>query len=221
MESAAAIAHPLAILKPSVPPLRYSLEEYLRREEKSVERHDYYDGQIIRIPMARGPHNEIAANALTAIKIATKPLNKRYRIFSSNQKVFLPALNFGIYPDALVVCEKPLYWDDNEVLLINPLLIVEVLSRSTSAYDRGDKFSEYKTLPSFKEYVLIEQTGVRVESRFREEPDLWRETIVTDPDGLIPLKSIGCSISLADIYENIEFPPVTKPKRRKASTTRS
>lgn len=216
MESA--VANPLAVLKPAKQPRRYTLEEYLRREEKSLERHEYYDGTIIRVPMARGTHNEIAASTITALKNAVKPLKTKYRIFTSNQKIYLPPLNFGLYPDALVVCEKPLYWDDNEVLLINPILIVEVLSKSTGAYDRGDKFSEYKTLSSFKEYVLIEQTNCRVESRFREEPDLWRETIVTDPNGKITLKSIGCSITLADIYENIEFKttaPAKASRKRK------
>ena len=214
MESAA--ANPLAVLKPTKQPRRYTLEEYLRREEKSLERHEYYDGTIIRVPMAKGPHNIIGANTITALNIALKSAPKKYIVFNSNQKIYLPPLNFGLYPDALVVCEKPLYWDDNEVLLINPLLIVEVLSKSTSAYDRGDKFSEYKTLPSFKEYVLIEQTGCKVESRFREEPDLWRETVVTDPNNHIFLKSIGCRLSLADVYENIEFKtlPPAKSSRK-------
>ncbi len=203
MESVA--VNPLAVLKPTKQPRRYTLEEYLRREEKSLERHEYYDGTIIRVPMARGTHNIIVMNIGSALKFALKAQSKKYIVFGGTQKVYLPPLNYGLYPDALVVCEKPLYWDDNEVLLINPVLIVEVLSKSTSAYDRGDKFSEYKTLPSFKEYVLIEQTECRVESRFREEPDLWRETVVAEPNGKILLKSIGCSLSLADVYENIEF----------------
>lgn len=215
MESA--VANPLAVLKPAKQSRRYTLEQYLRREEKSLERHEYFDGTIIRVPMAKGPHNEITANTVTAIKIAVKPLKKRYRVFSSNQKIYLPQLNFGLYPDALVVSEKPSYWDDNQLLLVNPLLIVEVLFKSTRAYDRGDKFSEYKTLPSFKEYVLIEQDRCSVESLYREEPDLWRETIVTNPNGHILLKSIGCSLSLADIYENIEFKtakPSKSPRQR-------
>jgi Uma2 family endonuclease len=214
MESA--VANPLAVLKPAKQPRRYTLEEYLRREEKSLERHEYYDGKIIRVPMAKGPHNIIGANTITALNIALKSAPKKYIVFNSNQKIYLPPLNFGLYPDALVVCEKPLYWDDNEVLLINPILIVEVLSKSTSAYDRGDKFSEYKTLSSFKEYVLIEQNNCSVESRFREEPDLWRETVVTDPNGHILLKSIGCSLSLADVYENIDLKPAATPKGRRS-----
>lgn len=211
MESA--VANPLSLLKPSPVPRRYSLAEYLRREERSQERHEYLDGKIIRLPMARGPHNIINVNVASALKFALKGQPQRYFIFGSNQKIYLPRLNFGLYADALAVCEKPLYWDDNQVLLINPILIVEVLSKSTGAYDRGDKFSEYKTLDSFREYLLIEQNSCRVESRFREEPGLWRETIVEDASGSILLRSLGCTIALTDIYENVEFLP-PKPRRR-------
>jgi len=203
------LSHPnrpsLATLNPKPQPRLYTLEEYLRREERAKEKHEYYNGQIKRLPKAKGPHNEIAANLIAAIKIATKLSPKTYRIFSSQQLVYLPSLNIGLYPDALVVCETPQYWDKNQVLLVNPILIVEVLSKSTKAYDRGDKFREYKTLPSFMEYVIIEQTLYQAETFFREEPDLWRNTIVTDPAGTLPLHSIGCSIQMADIYENITF----------------
>lgn len=212
MESAA--RNPLAILKPTVAPRIYTLAEFLRREERSAERHEYYDGKIIRIPMARGPHNIITANTITTLHIAVRAANKKYLVYGSNQLVYLPKLNVGLYPDALAVCEKPAYWDDNQVLLVNPILIIEVISKSTGAYDRSDKFSEYKTCTSLQEYVLIEQDRCEIETRFREEPDLWRETIVTDPTGSIFLKSVGCAVSLADIYENVEFPaPKTRKKR--------
>ena len=153
----AVLNNPLAEIKAIREPKLYSLGEYLIREEKSQERHDYFDGEIKRIPMARGPHNEIAVNITTAIKIALKNLDTTYRVFNSNQNIYLPKLNFGLYPDAVVVCEEPQYHDSNQLLLLNPLLIVEVLSRSTGKYDRGDKFREYTTAPSFKEYILIEQ----------------------------------------------------------------
>lgn len=201
----AAQKNPLAVLKPTKPPRRYTLEEYLRREERSRERNEYYDGIIVPLPMAKGPHNIITANTIVALGNALQTLDKDYTLFTNSQKVYLPALNFGLYPDALVISEKPVYWDDNEVLLINPLVIVEVLSRSTRTYDRGEKFSEYKTLPTFREYVLIEQTKYMVETRFREEPDLWREKTYTNTNDRIMLRSIGCSISLADIYRKIRF----------------
>jgi len=201
------VPFPLATFKPKPKPRLYTLGEYLHREERAVEKHEYYNGQIIRLPMARGTHNLIAANIITAINVATMLLPKSYQVFSSDQKVYLPTLNFGLYPDALVVCEIPEYWDDNEVLLVNPILIVEVLSKSTKAYDRGDKFREYKSLPSFMEYVLIEQTSYLAETFFREEPDLWRNTIVTDPLGTLSLQSLGCSIRMESIYRHIKFTP--------------
>ena len=201
----AAATNPLAILKPARRQQRYSLEVYLRREEKSPERFEYFDGNLKKLPMAKGPHNEIAVNVATAIKNAVKLAGKPFRVFGSNQKVYLPLLNFGLYPDAVVICEQPEYWDDNQLLLVNPLAIVEILSKSTRSYDRGSKFDEYKTLPSFKEYILIEQDKCRVETRFREEPDLWREMVCTSTSEKVLLKSIGCEIALADIYEHIEF----------------
>jgi Uma2 family endonuclease len=105
----------------------------------------------------------------------------------------------------LVVAEVPLYWQNNESLLINPVLIVEILSRSTRSYDRKGKFEEYATLNSFKEYLLIDQKKSHVERRFREEPDLWRNTNFVDMPSSIPLKSLNCSISMEDIYENVKL----------------
>jgi Uma2 family endonuclease len=165
--------------------------------------------------MAKGPHNIIAANILTAIKNGIKTQDKQYIVFGSNQKIYLPQFNFGLYPDALVVAERPLYWDENQVLLINPLLIVEILSKSTGAYDRGDKFTEYKSLDSFKEYVLIEQNSFWVETRFREESNLWRDTLCKEISGQIMLKSLGFSINMADVYENVAFEEGTnKPSKK-------
>jgi Uma2 family endonuclease len=155
--------------------------------------------------MARGPHNEIIANMTAAIKAKIKVAPTTFRLFTGQQLVYLPALNYGLYPDVLVVAEVPKYWDSNQVLLINPLLIVEVLSKSTKKYDRTEKFVEYKTLPSFQEYLLIDPNKCHIESRFKEEPNLWRDTFATDMDASIYLKSLGCAIDLMDVYENITF----------------
>ena len=105
----------------------------------------------------------------------------------------------------IIVSEKPKYWDNNEILLINPILIIEVLSKSTRAYDRKGKFDEYKTLESFKEYLLIDQNKCHIERRFREEPDLWRDAYFTDIANSIYLKSLDCTVSLKDIYDNISI----------------
>lgn len=184
------------------PPL-YTLEQYLQMEEAAEERHEYLDGQIIPKPMARAPHNEIAANLIAALKNATRSLDKKYRIYSSNQKIYLPSLNIGLYPDAVVVCEKPEFQDDNQILLTNPLAIFEVLSKSTGKYDQGGKFLEYQTLGSFKEYVVLDQDKCEVQVFHREEPDLWRKTSFNDLDAEMELKSMGCVVMLRDIYEDV------------------
>ena len=197
--------NPLAVLKPVRESRYYTLSEYLRREEHSRELHEYYNGIITKLPMALGPHNIISANMATVLNMAFMAGNKNYIVFNSQQLVYLPELNFGLYPDVLVVCETPQYYDKNEVLLINPVLIVEVLSRSTGKYDRTTKFDEYKTLDSFQEYVLINQKKCLVETRFKEEPDLWREKRYTEMSDSVLLKSLDCSIDMQMIYRNVSF----------------
>lgn len=199
-------ANPLAVLIPEKEPRRYTLTEYLRREERSQELHEYYDGLIIKRPMARGPHNFIGANMIAALKNTVKTKDRKYLVSGLQQLVYLPILNISLYPDVIVIAERPEYWDNNQVLLINPIVIIEVLSKSTKKYDRTEKFTEYKTLTSFQEYVLIDPNKCHVETRFREEPNLWRDTIVTELSASIYLKSINCSIAVSDIYEDIVFP---------------
>ena len=204
--------NPLAVLKPTKEPRLYTLAEFLDREERSQELHEYYDGIIIKLPMARSPHNIIGANMITALNMAFMAMDKNYLVSGLQQLVYSPKLNYGLYPDVLVIAEKPQFWDDNEVLLLNPIAIIEVLSKSTKKYDRTDKFTEYKTISSFREYVLIDQNKSHVETRFREEPNLWRDTIVTEMTDSIYLKSLACAISLKHIYRNIEFP---KPRNKR------
>ncbi len=197
--------NPLVVLPIEKEPRRYTLAEYLRKEERSHELHEYYNGIIKKLPMARGPHNIITANVTTALNVVFMAQDKDYFVMNNQQLVYLPQLNFSLYPDVLVVCETPKYFDNNEILLINPVLIVEVLSRSTSKYDRTSKFDEYKTLASFKEYVLIDQKKSYVETRFQEEPHLWREHTYTELTEKVMLKSVDCSIDMNMIYRKIGF----------------
>jgi Uma2 family endonuclease len=205
------LINPLAVLKAEKLPRLYTLAEYLLREENSEELHEYYDGIITKLPMARTPHNLISTNMSTALNMYFMAQNKDYYVLSGQQLVYLPQLNISLYPDVLVVCETPQYYDTNEVLLINPVLIIEVLSSGTGKYDRTSKFDKYKTLDSFKEYVLINQKKCSIETRFREEPDLWREKTYTEMSDSVYLKSVDCSIELEKIYKRIVF----KEKKKK------
>ena len=195
-------------------PKLYTFEEYLRREEKAVEKHEFYNGKIIKMPGGTDIHSKVSANAIFALKFVIRPLPKRFSVYTSDLKIYVEPSDIGVYPDALVICEETQFWQNRRDVIVNPLLIVEVLSSSTQAYDRLGKFDLYKLLPSFQEYVLISADKHSVETRFREEPDLWRIKTETDINNLVPLRSLGVSISMADIYEDIVFP--VKKTRRKA-----
>ena len=183
----------------------YTLAEYLLKEERSVEKHEFYNGQIVKTGNAKFIHNQVSGNTYHALRSAIKPLPTKYLAVGDGQKIYIEPENVSVYPDALVICTHPEYWNGRRELITNPLLIVEVLSRSTAGYDRGAKFDLYKLLPSFKEYVLIDVKRAMVETRFREQEDLWRIKIENDIEGMVALRSLGVEICLRDIYEDVEF----------------
>jgi Uma2 family endonuclease len=193
------------IMQPRVEKL-YSLREYLDRELRSVNKHEFHNGKIIQMAGGKFKHNEIATNFVTSLKWAVKPLPTKFRVINSDQKVYIKSVDKAVYPDALVVCQEPEYWEDREDLIVNPLLIVEVLSRSTRGHDKGDKFMLYQTLPSFREYVIVEQNLPKVEAWFRTDEMTWNKKEQDKLSGSIVLRSLGVSIEMADIYENIVFP---------------
>ncbi|MEN9611981.1 MAG: hypothetical protein RLZZ628_2795 [Bacteroidota bacterium] len=186
----------------------FSLQEYLLKEEKSLHKNEFYNGQIIPMPSNKARHNEIATNITSAIKVAVRPLPKVFRVFNSDQKIYIEAENVSVYPDAVVVCEAPQFWNGREDLIVNPLLVVEVLSKSTFKYDRGDKFMLYQLMPSFKEYLLIEQNKPCVESWFKSSDTNWNKLLTEDLTQSIHLRSLNVTIPLADIYEHILFPKI-------------
>lgn len=192
------------IFKSEKTPRLYTLEEYLRREELSIDKHEFYNGQIIKMANSKFYHNLIIHN-ITRV-LGNILLNSSYFVLGDSQKVYIEAENAAVYPDAIVICEKPEFYKGMESMLVNPLVVIEILSKSTAKYDQTDKFSLYKLLPSFKEYVLIDSRKPAVETRFQVEKGLWRFTNYTEPASSITLQSIGISILMEDIYKKIEFP---------------
>lgn len=181
-----------------------SIEKYLEKESHSTEKHEYYSGKIKKMPGSSFNHNQITVQIASAILNELETKQKPFRVLSSDQKVYIPKLNQVLYPDALVVYQKPEFWNGRKDVLLNPILIVEVLSPTTEKYDRHDKFMSYKNIPSFMEYVMVRQDTAEVETWYREESHLWRETSISD-SGEIKLSSIGISISMDKIYRSIEF----------------
>lgn len=184
---------------------KYSLDEYLTREARSLYKHEFYNGKIVRMAGAKATHNQIAANLTGALKYTLRPLPRKFIVYNSDQKVYIESENVGVYPDALVVCEEPQFWRGREDLIVNPLLIVEVLSRSTAPFDKSGKFLLYEQLPSFQEYVLVEQNYPKVESWYRLTEHSWDKTVQIEPNGFIELRSLGVSLSLAEVYEYVNF----------------
>jgi len=184
---------------------KYTVEEYLAFERKAAVKHEFYNGNIVEMPGGTANHNLIAANMITALNIALESKEKDYLVYTSDMKVQIPAFNHFIYPDTVVVCEKPAFYEDNKDVITNPLLIVEVMSPSSQVYDQGEKFYKYRTLPSLQEYVLASQEQPWVNSFYREKPNTWIETLTDKLEGAIYFKSIDCEISLKRIYKNIDF----------------
>jgi Uma2 family endonuclease len=182
----------------------YSIEEYLNRESAALSKSEFYNGQIIAMLGGNIKHNMIAGNIFSTIKVAIKLAKKDFLTLNSDQKIFIPNEEIAVYPDALVIAEKPEYWNNHKDLITNPLLIVEVLSKSTRAYDRGEKFIHYRTIPSFKEYVLIEQDTKSIEIWYKTEENTWKITNIMGEDADVLLQSIGLNISISDIYENTD-----------------
>lgn len=187
-------------------PKVYTFEEYLRREEKAVEKHEFYNGKIVRKPSVTVYRSSMSVNILTAIKNVLHAFEHPFHVYDSSLKIYIESINATVYPTSIMVSEQPEFWQDRHDVIVNPLLIVEVLSPSTRAYDRLGKFELYKFLPSFQEYVLINSDKYTVETRFQEEPNLWRIKTETDIDNSINIRSLGITISMADIYENVVFP---------------
>ncbi len=203
--SSSAIAHKEVSVKQIKQERLYTLREYLEREERSLHKHEYHQGKITRMAGGKAKHSEIATNIAHAIKTVIKPLPTKFRVYNSDLKIYIEPRDKSVYPDALVICKEPIYWEDREDLIVNPMLIVEVSSHSTKNYDRGDKFLLYELLPTFTEYLLVEQDFPFVETWYKRSPTLWEKCVETDMQKSITLNSLGISITLADVYENIVF----------------
>lgn len=191
------------ISKLSRPSKIYTLEEYLSREARKSEKHEFFNGKIVKMPGGTLTHSEISENMITSLKNGIRQIKGKFRVCSSDLKIYVEQANTSVYPDALVICEAPQFWQTHKDIIVNPLLVVEVLSLSTRTFDRMGKFELYRMLPSFQEYVLINAEEPFVETRFQEATDLWRMRKETDMQKTITLHSIGITISMSDIYENV------------------
>jgi Uma2 family endonuclease len=198
---------------------RYTPEEYLGMERASEERHEYLDGHICAMAGETLEHGIICTN-LSRI-ISTQLLGGKCFALSKDMKVRSgPALRTkkaakGLYsyPDLVVVCGEPEFHDKHRDVLLNPQVIIEVLSATTEAYDRGQKFMRYRAwLPQLTDYLLVAQNEPLIEPFFRQPDGQWIIAApVSELDASVDIRSIGCSVTLREVYDRIVFPSLSAP----------
>ena len=180
----------------------FTPEEYLARERKALTKSEYRDGRIYAMPGASREHNLITVNVTGEFYIQLR--TRSCEVYPSDMRVKVSAAGLYTYPDVIVVCDEPRFDDSHFDTLLNPTVLIEVLSPSTAAYDRGEKFRRYQYLDSLCEYVLISQDSVCVEHYLRQEQD-WDLTEFRSLDDVFQLTSIGCELSLRAIYAKVQF----------------
>jgi len=187
----------------TLPVLKYTEEEYLEMEEKSLEKHEFYKGEIFAMAGASIPHNQIVRNAL--ISIGNYLNEKKCQIFPSDLKIHSVGNSLYTYPDLSIICGKIETLGKNKSVVTNPSVLIEVLSKSTQDYDRGGKFKLYRDIPSLKEYILISSFQTQVEKYERQQDGKWLFQEYKSENELLKITSIDFEILVKDFYRNVIF----------------
>ena len=194
----------------ALPQPRLTPEQYLELERAVEFRHEYYQGRMYPVndpteAMAGGSpnHSLIKVNLSSELREALK--QRPCRVFDSDMRVSAALEGLYAYPDITVVCSAPQYVDGRKDTLLNPVLVAEVLSPSTEGRDRGFKATQYRSITSLQEYVLVSQTEPRVEIHRRRSTDEWSLIDIAGLVGIVELASITCRVPMAEIYDKVEF----------------
>ena len=184
----------------------FSAGEYLEFERKAVDKHEYFDGEIFAMAGSTFEHAVIVTNISTSLNFQLK--KRRCTTSSADLRVHVPATGLYTYPDVITVCSEPQFLADTYLdTLLNPDLIVEVLSTSTADYDMGAKFESYRTIDSLREYVLVWQDKKRVARYTKRDDGSWILHDFIGDDVKIDLISVECTLTMDDIYDKVEFAP--------------
>jgi Uma2 family endonuclease len=177
-------------------------EEYLEAERSAETKSEYFAGEVFAMAGAGEAHNLVVANVVGELRQRLK--QRPCRVYPSDLRVLVSETGLYTYPDVVVVCGEPRFLDEKRDTLLNPTLLVEVLSDATEAYDRGKKFEHYRRIDSLQEYVLVSPTAPRVERFLRQEGGTWLFSEASEIAATAELSSIGCALPLAEVYEKIE-----------------
>lgn len=187
----------------TVPIRRISPEEYLALERQAERKSEFYDGEIFAMAGASRKHNLIALNVAAELRQQLK--DKPCEVYPSEIRTRVPNGPY-VYPDVVVVCSEPQFEDNGLDTLTNPLVVIEVLSETTADFDRGTKFRYYRRIESLREYIVIDQAEPFVERHSRGADNVWRLDERTGLAAALTVESLGCTLSLSDIYLKVSFP---------------
>ncbi|MCI0421816.1 MAG: Uma2 family endonuclease [Acidobacteria bacterium] len=185
----------------SHPKFRVTPEQYLALDRKAEGKSEYYDGELFLMTGASRRHNLIVLNVGSELRAQLK--SRQCEVYPSDMRVRIPNHTRYVYPDISVVCATPNFEDDQDDILLNPTVVIEVLSASTEAYDRGRKFDDYRRIPSLQEYLLIAQDERRALLNSRRLDGQWLLSEASQPDDIIDLVSISCRLSFTEIYSKV------------------
>jgi Uma2 family endonuclease len=184
-----------------------TIEEYLQLEEYSEVKHEYAGGSIVEMPGAKYNHHLVGSNTLAILSNVLALPQPTCKVLMDGMKYFIPAFDSILYPDLIVICGTPVFYKDREDVLMNPKVIIEVLSDSTRHYDRGQKFEMYSSIGSMEEYVLIEPDQPLVEVFFaiNKEENTWKISRYRNLEEHVYLHSLDVNLLMKDIYKRIDF----------------
>lgn len=184
---------------------RVSLKRYLEMEADSAEKLEFHNGKITIMAGGTLIHNTLAQRAARLMDNFVDDKALDYLVSNSDTKIWVNDQRV-VFPDAVVICQQPIYYQGRKDIITNPLLIVEVLSPSTEVHDRTDKFGLYRTLPSFQEYVLIHQDKIKATVFTRQDDTTWIMRDYDGPDAMPILHALhGCTLDFAKLYKGIEL----------------
>ena len=185
-------------------PTRYiTPEEYLEQERKAETRSEYFQGKVFAMAGASRRHARIVSNLVR--ELSGKLIDRDCNVYSNDLRLAVSQAGLYAYPDVMVVCGEEQVADRHDDMLLNPTLLIEVLSKSTKNYDRGQKFESYRKLTSLREYLTVAQDKVHVEQWVRQPDDRWMLKEYFESDAKIALVSIGVELQLSDIYRKVDL----------------
>ena len=187
------------------PHARYSPEEYLALERKAAAKSEYFNGEMFAMSGASEEHNLIVMNIAAGLHNQFR--GRPCKVYANDMRIKVSPTGLYTYPDIVAVCEEAQLEDEHLDTLLNPTVLIEVLSRSTEAYDRGEKAEHYRRLPSLAEYLLVSQDKPHLEHYLRQPDDRWLLSEISAWQAVVALPAIACTLALAAVYDRVFSDP--------------